>query len=72
MLGNQTTEKTPSLSFRVILIIAMALLALPIVLEIISGINLLFNHSILGLRSDVIQTWVKYIAPLLPLAHFLR
>lgn len=69
MLGYQTTEKTPSLSFRVMLIIAMALLALPIVLEVISGINLLFNHSILGLRSDVIQTWVKYIAPILPLGY---
>lgn len=72
MLGNQTTEETTSPSFRVVLLIAMALLALPVLLEVISGITLLCGHGILGLRSGVILTWVKYIAPILPLALFLR
>lgn len=70
MLGNQTPGESVSLPFRVTLAIAMALLALPVVLEAISGIALLCgNETVLGLRSGVIQTWVKYIAPILPLAY---
>lgn len=69
MLGNRTPGASVSRPFRVTLAIAMALLALPVILEAISGIALLCgNETVLGLRSGVIQTWVKYIAPILPLA----
>lgn len=70
MLGNRTPGESVSLPFRVTLAIAMVLLALPVILEAISGIALLCgNETVLGLRSGVIQTWVKYIAPILPLVY---
>lgn len=70
MLGNRTPEESVSRPFRVTLAIAMALLALPVILEAISGIALLCgNETVLGLHSGVIQTWVKYIAPILPLGY---
>lgn len=55
-----------------IVIIAMTLLALPIILEAISGLALLCgNEHVLGLKSYSIKTWVKYIAPVLLLSQFI-
>lgn len=71
ILRNQPMEDATPSSYQVTLIIAMVLLALPVVLEAISGIALLCgNEYVLGLRSSTILTWVKYIAPILPLIHF--
>lgn len=71
MLRKQPLEDATPHSYQATLIIAMILLALPVVLEAISGIALLCgNEYVLGLRSSTILTWVKYIAPILPLIHF--
>lgn len=71
MLRHQPLEEASQRSYRVTLILAMLLLALPMVLEAISGISLLCGRDIvLGLNSGAIKSWVKYIAPILPLVHF--
>lgn len=71
MLRKQPLEDATPRSYQVILIIAMILLALPIILEAISGLALLCgNEHVLGLKSYTIKTWVKFIAPTLVLAHF--
>ena len=71
MFRRQPLEETSPRSYRVTLILAMLLLALPMVLEAISGISLLCGRDIvLGLNSGAIKSWVKYIAPILPLVHF--
>lgn len=71
MFRRQPFEETSPRSYRVTLILAMLLLALPMVLEAISGISLLCGRDIvLGLNSGAIKSWVKYIAPILPLVHF--
>ncbi len=71
MLRNQPLEEASPRSYQVTLAVSMALLALPIVLETISGIALLSGREyVLGLNSDAIKTWVKFIAPVLPLIHF--
>lgn len=71
MLRKQSMEDASPRSYQVTLIIAMTLLALPIILEAISGISLLCGRDIvLGLNSGAIKSWVKYIAPILPLVHF--
>lgn len=72
MLLRQPLEETSNRSYRATLVLAMILLALPIILELISGISLLCGRdAVLGLGSGAIKTWVKYIAPILPLAHFI-
>ena len=71
MFRRQPLEEASPRSYRVTLILAMLLLALPMVLEAISGISLLCGRDIvLGLNSGAIKSWVKYIAPILPLVHF--
>lgn len=71
MLRHQPLEEASPRSYRVTLILAMLLLALPMVSEAISGISLLCGRDIvLGLNSGAIKSWVKYIAPILPLVHF--
>ena len=64
-------DATPR-SYQVTLIIAMVLLALPVVLEAISGIALLSGREmVVGFQSGAIKTWVKYIAPILLLSQFI-
>ena len=71
MLRHQPLEDASPHSYQVTLAISMALLALPIVLETISGIALLSGREyVIGLNSGAIKTWVKFIAPVLPLIHF--
>ena len=70
MLGCQPMEKVVSLSYRVTLIIAMSLLALPIVMEMISGLSLALGGNIFCFKSYAFQSWVRWIAPTMVLAHF--
>ena len=71
MLRHQPLEDASPHSYQVTLAISMAILALPIVLETISGIALLSGREyVIGLNSGAIKTWVKFIAPVLPLIHF--
>ena len=70
MLRYQPMEKVASRSFRVTLIAAMIILALPIVLEMISGLSLALGGEIFYFRSYAFQSWVRWIAPTLVLAHF--
>ena len=70
MLRKQSMEDASPRSYQVTLIIAMTLLALPIILEAISGIALLCGREmVVGFQSGAIKTWVKYIAPILLLIH---
>lgn len=72
MLRNQLMENVSSHFYRITLIFAMALLALPMILEAISGIAILCgNEFVLGLHSGAIKTWVKYIAPILPMVFLI-
>lgn len=71
ILRDQPIEEASSRSYRVTLILSMLLLALPIILEITSGIALLCGRElVLNLSSAAIKSWVKYIAPTLVLVHF--
>lgn len=70
MLRKQPMEETTSRSYHVTLILAMILLALPMILEAASGIALLCGRNIvLGLNSAAVKSWVKFISPILPLAY---
>lgn len=71
ILRDQPIEEASPRSYRVTLILSMLLLALPIILEITSGISLLCGRElVLNLSSAAIKSWVKYIAPTLVLVHF--
>ena len=71
MLRHHPLEDASPHSYQVTLAISMAILALPIVLETISGIALLSGREyVIGFNSGAIKTWVKFIAPVLPLIHF--
>lgn len=70
ILRRQPMEKVVSLSYRVTLIIAMSLLALPIVMEMISGLSLALGGNIFCFKSYAFQSWVRWIAPTMVLAHF--
>lgn len=71
MLRKQTLEETSPASHRGMLIIAILLLALPMILEATSGISLLCGREyVLGLHSGAIKTWVKYIAPTIMLCWY--
>ena len=70
ILRRQPMEKVVSLSYRVTLIIAMSLLALPIVMEMISGLSLALGGEIFCFKSYAFQSWVRWIAPTMVLAHF--
>ena len=70
-LRQQPLEEESPRSYRITLILAMLLLTLPMVLEAVSCISLLCGRDlVLGLHSAAIQSWVKFIAPTLVLAHF--
>lgn len=72
MLRNQLMENVSSHFYRITLIFAIVLLALPMILEAISGIAILCeNEFVLGLHSGAIKTWVKYIAPILPMVFLI-
>jgi hypothetical protein len=71
MLRKQPLEESSPTSYRVMLIIAMLLLALPIIFETISGISLLCGREyVLGLHSSAIKSWVRYIAPTIMLCWY--
>lgn len=70
MLRRQPMEEASPRSYRVTLIIAMVLLALPIVLEMISGLSLALGGNIFCFKSYAIQSWVRWIAPTLVFVHF--
>ena len=70
MLMRQPLEEASPRSYRVTLIIAIVALALPIVLEMISGISLALGGEIFCFNSYAIKPWVKWIAPVMVLAHF--
>jgi len=71
MLRIQPMEDATPRSYQVTLIIAMTLLALPIILEAISGLSLVLGGEIFCFNSAAIKTWVKYIAPVLLLSQFI-
>ncbi len=71
MLMRQPLEEASPRSYRVTLILAMLILALPVILESISGLALLCGREVvLGFSSGAVKSWVKFIAPILPLIHF--
>ncbi len=71
MLRKQPLEDATPRSYQVTLIIAMTLLALPIILEAISGLSLVLGGEFFCFNSAAIKTWVKYIAPILLLSQFI-
>ena len=71
MLMRQPLEEASPRSYRVTLLLEMLLLALPVILESISGFALLCGREVvLGFSSAAVKSWVKFIAPILPLIHF--
>ena len=70
VLRHQPLEEASPRSYRVTLIVAMIILALPIVLEMISGLSLALGGEIFCFNSYAIQSWVRWIAPVMVLAHF--
>lgn len=70
MLLRQPLEEASPRSYRVTLIFAMVALALPIVLEMISGFSLALGGEIFCFDSSVIKSWVRWIAPTMVLTHF--
>lgn len=71
MLRTQPLEESSPRSYRVTLIAAIFLLALPMIFEAASGISLLCGREyVLGLRSAAIKSWVRYIAPTIVLCWY--
>lgn len=70
MLMRQPLVESSPRSYRITLVIAMATLALPIVLEMISGISLALGGEIFCFNSYAIKPWAKWIASAMVLAHF--
>lgn len=70
MLMRQPLEEASPRSYQATLIIAMILLALPIVLEMISGFSLALGGEIFCFNSYAIKSWVRWIAPTIVLVHF--
>jgi len=70
MLMRQPLEEASPRSYRVTLIAAMIILALPIVLEMISGFSLALGGEIFCFNSYAIKSWVRWIAPTIVLVHF--
>ena len=71
MLRQQPTEEASPRSYQVTLILAMIVLALPMALEMISGLSLITNGQIYCFSSYAIKSWVKWIAPTLVLLHYI-
>lgn len=70
MLRRLPLEEASPRSYRVTLIVAMAALALPILLEAISGISCMLNGHVLNFDSDTIKAWLRWIVPTLVMVHF--
>lgn len=63
LLARQQEETTMPKALKVIFYVGIALLALPIILEIISGISYLFSGHLLFLHSLAICSWVRLLVP---------
>ena len=63
LLARQQEETTMPKALKVIFYVGIALLALPIILEIISGISYLFSGHLLFLHSLAIRSWVRLLVP---------
>lgn len=63
LLARQQEETTMSKALKVIFYIGIVFLALPILLEIISGISYLFSGHLLFLHSHAIRSWVRLLVP---------
>lgn len=70
MLMRQPLEEASPRSYKVTLVLAICLLTIPMILEAISGISCLLNGHVLCFDSSTIKAWIKWIAPILPLIHF--
>ena len=71
MLRNQPVEKTTPTSYRIPLFLSILILALPMILEAISGISLLCGREyVLGLHSSAVKSWVRYIVPTILLCWY--
>lgn len=70
MLRKQPLEEASPRSYKVSLIVALGLLVLPIVLEALSCLSYVVSGYILLLNSYMFKPWVRWIAPVLVLAHF--
>jgi hypothetical protein len=71
MLKNQPVEKTTLTSYRIPLFLSILVLALPMILEAISGISLLCGREyVLGLHSSAVKSWVRYIVPTILLSWY--
>lgn len=63
LLARQQEETTMPKALKVIFYIGIAFLALPILLEIMSGISYLFSGHLLFLHSLAIRSWVRLLVP---------
>lgn len=63
LLARQQEETIMPKALKVIFYVGIALLALPIILEIISGISYLFSGHLLFLHSLAIRSWVRLLVP---------
>ena len=70
MLRNQPFEEASSRSYRVSLVVGLGLLALPIILEAISCLSYVLSGYILLFNSYMFKPWVRWIAPVLVIVHF--
>lgn len=70
MLRKQPLEEASPRSYKVSLVLALVLLALPIILEAISCLSYVVSGHILLFDSYVFKSWVRWIAPVLVLVHF--
>ena len=63
LLAQQEPEITPSKIQKIILYAGIVILAIPILLEIISGISYLVSGHLLFLHSHAIRSWVRLLVP---------
>lgn len=63
LLARQQEETTMPKALKVIFYVGIAFLALPILLEIMSGISYLFSGHLLFLHSLAIRSWVRLLVP---------
>ena len=63
LLARQQEETTMPKALKVIFYIGIAFLALPILLEIMSGISYLLSGHLLFLHSLAIRSWVRLLVP---------
>ena len=63
LLAQQEPEVTPSKIQKIILYAGIVILAIPILLEIISGISYLVSGHLLFLHSHAIRSWARLLVP---------